>query len=59
MTERDLTPVARVLALLVEDANATMTRMIEEGWLTKKGEAVVLSWMERSARALEDAKGLL
>lgn len=59
MTERDVLTVARTLALLVEDANATLARMVEAGWVTRKGEAVVIAWQERAERALEDAGRLL
>jgi hypothetical protein len=59
MTERDVITVARALALLVEDANATLSRMVEAGWTTPKGTAVVLAWQERAAKALEDAGALL
>jgi len=59
MTEPDFLVVIRALVLLVEDANATMGRMVEAGWTTRRGEAVVFAWRERAAKVLKDAEGLL
>jgi hypothetical protein len=59
MTERDVLTVARQLALLVEDANATLHRLAELKCLTDEGMAIVIAWQERAAGELRRAGELL